>query len=116
MRRVSVGGTEVFREPWNLFGSRCVLSLRLDSILNTNEAMRIVTQDPTQPMFDKLLTIVDGWKNLLFKNSRVELLAEKREQICLPCPHKTAYTCGLCGCPLKAKLRAVDARCPDNRW
>jgi len=65
---------------------------------------------------DQLRSILSGWKNVLIVDQGVEELAQERGQVCLSCPHKKRITCGLCGCPLKAKLRAVDAKCPDNRW
>lgn len=58
----------------------------------------------------------DGWKNLAFRNKDAEILAEMREAVCNRCKHKQRSTCGLCGCPLAAKLRAPGARCPDGRW
>ena len=64
----------------------------------------------------QLKNIVDGWKNVFISNDEVEELAAEREKICLQCPHKKKITCGLCGCPLHAKLRAVEAECPDGRW
>ena len=58
----------------------------------------------------------NGWRNLTFKNDRIESLYESRLAICQRCEHKTSKTCGLCGCPLAAKLRAENATCPDHRW
>ena len=68
------------------------------------------------PKVDQLSTILNGWKNVMIVDPEVEILAQERGQACLQCPYKKAITCGMCGCPLKAKLRAVDATCPDNRW
>ena len=58
----------------------------------------------------------DGWRNVVRKNAAIENLAAERMRICDGCEYQKAYTCGLCGCPLKAKSRAVDAKCPDSRW
>ncbi len=58
----------------------------------------------------------NGWKNLIFKKTEVEQLAEHRRQICSCCEHRKETTCGLCGCPLGAKQRAMEASCPDGRW
>ncbi len=65
---------------------------------------------------DQLKNMLNGWKNVVITDSEVEALAQQRSEICLGCPHKKKITCGLCGCPLKAKLRAVDETCPDQRW
>jgi hypothetical protein len=73
------------------------------------------TATPDTPN-DQLKNILAGWKNVLIKDPEVERLAHARGEICLQCPHRKRIVCGLCGCPLKAKLRAPDAECPDNRW
>jgi hypothetical protein len=65
---------------------------------------------------DQFKQAANGWKNLLVKNNQAELLFQQRSDICNRCEHKTPLTCGLCGCPLAAKLRAVEASCPDKLW
>ena len=65
---------------------------------------------------DQFKLATNGWKNLLVKNNHAELLFQQRIDVCNQCEHKTPLTCGHCGCPLAAKLRAVEATCPDNRW
>ncbi len=57
-----------------------------------------------------------GWKNLAFKNDHVEMLYAGRARVCSNCEHVKGPACGLCGCPLAARLRAVEASCPDGRW
>ena len=64
----------------------------------------------------KLRNILAGWRNVVVKNPEIERLARARGAICLECPHRKRIVCGKCGCPLKAKLRAPEATCPDNRW
>jgi hypothetical protein len=64
----------------------------------------------------QLKNMLDGWKNVFISDEEVEELAKERLIVCEQCPHKKKFTCSLCGCPLKAKLRAVEAECPDNRW
>ena len=64
----------------------------------------------------QLKNILDGWKNVFISDDDVEILAAERLSVCTQCEHKKKFTCGLCGCPLKAKLRAVEAECPYNRW
>ena len=70
----------------------------------------------TKKNLDQLKNMLDGWKNVFISDEEVELLASERQIVCEQCPHKKKFTCGLCGCPLKAKLRAVEAICPDDRW
>jgi len=65
---------------------------------------------------EQLKNILDGWKNVFISDEEVEALALEREKVCLQCPHKKKLICELCHCPLKAKLRAVHAECPDGRW
>ena len=65
---------------------------------------------------DQLKNMVDGWKNVFITDEEIEVLAKQREVVCNQCPHKRSKICGLCNCPLVAKLRAVEAECPDNRW
>lgn len=57
-----------------------------------------------------------GWRNVLIVDAVIETLAQARGEICLQCPHRGLIVCGKSGCPLKAKVRAPDATCPDNRW
>jgi hypothetical protein len=65
---------------------------------------------------NQLRTILDGWRNVVLKDPEIEQLAQARGEICMQCPHRKLIVCGKCGCPLKAKLRAPDSTCPDNRW
>lgn len=80
------------------------------------------------------LAIASGWKNYIFKSPTIEELAKTRAKICAECPNfndKSPFKkmlpdksieiiegvgCGLCGCPLSAKLRQVLENCPDKRW
>lgn len=71
----------------------------------------------------KIPQIIEGWKNLVIPNSRVEALAVKRLQICFTCPEnstpneiKLSSTCKSCGCVLEAKSRSVASQCPKNKW
>ena len=68
--------------------------------------------------------IIQGWKNLLFKDEKVENIAVNRLVICNSCPDRSNYpqelsltsTCKLCGCVLKAKARSTNSKCPANKW
>jgi hypothetical protein len=63
-------------------------------------------------------TIIKGNLFRLFK--RNNLLYKHRYIICIQCPNlektKIGEVCGLCGCPLKSKLRVKDEKCEINRW
>ncbi len=65
---------------------------------------------------EQMKVAFDGWKNMAVKNDDIEMLFDRRKLVCGRCEHQRALTCGLCGCPLAAKLRAVEASCPDHRW
>ena len=60
--------------------------------------------------------IVNGWRNWLFRQPEVEAIAARRGTICDRCEHRQPATCGLCGCPIAAKIRSLKATCPDGRW
>ena len=63
-----------------------------------------------------LRQVAAGWWYTLFPDKQVERLASERASVCGPCPHNTGSKCGLCGCPLQAKMRSPSASCPDGRW
>lgn len=81
-----------------------------------------------------LQNIVDGWTNLILPDQVSEELALKRAAICAKCPFAQmsngTYTivvdnrtknirgmsCGKCGCPLSAKVRANNDYCPIGNW
>ena len=71
---------------------------------------------PQKKKKGKLNNIVSGWKNVFVPDEEVEKVAIQRLAICEDCPHKKLMVCTLCGCPLKAKSRAMDDSCPDGRW
>nr|DAU84806.1 MAG TPA: zinc-ribbon containing domain protein [Caudoviricetes sp.] len=66
-----------------------------------------------------VLHIIIGNFNRLFNKKRY--LYDSRYKICKTCLHKETITyigeiCGMCGCPLKSKLRVEDERCELNKW
>jgi len=64
----------------------------------------------------KLEEIVAGWKNVIFTDKAVEEMALKRATICAECPHNVNKICQECGCPLVAKTRSPQSKCPKNKW
>jgi ribosomal protein L37E len=83
-------------------------------------------------MSSKAERIFNGWYNLLTKDKVAEKVAEERAQICARCPFAVEKTllifvkddleeiegmaCERCGCPLSAKLRSINEKCPENLW
>lgn len=64
----------------------------------------------------KLLNIIDGWKNVIWENPRIEKLAMDRAVICGDCFYNVNNTCTRCGCPLVAKTRSEYSKCPMSKW
>jgi len=69
----------------------------------------------------KIKNVIDGWKHVLVEDKAIEEMAAKRLQICSECPNKTRLmdivdVCGLCHCPLLAKIRSIDENCPLSKW
>jgi len=71
--------------------------------------------------------ILEGIKNRIFKNADVEYIAAERMKICATCPFLdkegssciipgTQPCCGLCGCSLGLKTRALSAECDAHKW
>lgn len=83
-------------------------------------------------MFKKLDSILSGWKNVVFENEAVEILAKNRASVCASCPHAkkgkyetfkdnkikeiSGLICKKCSCPLVAKLRSQKETCPIKKW
>jgi len=84
----------------------------------------------------KLSNILNGWHNFLSKSEVSERLASKRAMECIGCPHAKkemltafikddlveieGYACTKCHpilhCPLSAKLRSLNEKCPIDKW
>ncbi len=56
-----------------------------------------------------LKNFVEGWKNVFISDEDIEAMAKERSAICDQCEHKKKIVCGLCNCPLEAKVRAPEA-------
>lgn len=88
-----------------------------------------------------LKEIISGWSNYWFDNQDVKELAESRAAICAACPLNVNNVCSKsksgvvketfvyneelrvkgsvqagCGCPLSAKTRSPESKCPLNNW
>jgi hypothetical protein len=71
--------------------------------------------------------IADGVINTVIKTEYTEMIAEERQKICMSCDDfdgegakcivpGTQPCCGLCGCALSLKTRAMDTSCPAGKW
>ena len=71
--------------------------------------------------------ILEGIRNNIFRNADVEHIAAERMSICETCPSMdttgktcmvpgTQPCCGLCGCSLALKTRALSAACDAGKW
>ena len=69
--------------------------------------------------------IFEGIKNSVFTSETVEAIAQERLAICKACPAidlkgdlcfvpGTAPCCGICGCHLGWKVRALSEECPHS--
>lgn len=79
--------------------------------------------------FKNFPEILEGFTNNLLKEEHVELIAQKRLEICRACPknsvnakkegHKTIRKdehCIECGCVLAYKTRVLSQACPLGKW
>jgi hypothetical protein len=68
---------------------------------------------------NKLTEIYVGWKNLVFPNEKIEILAKKRIAICVEndCGNLLENNkCALCGCYMPAKTRNPKCHCDLKKW
>ena len=65
---------------------------------------------------NKLQEILNGWKNVIWEDPKIEDLAFKRAIICSDCDKNVNNTCSVCGCPLLAKTRSEFSKCPESKW
>lgn len=67
--------------------------------------------------------ILEGWKNLVLTDSRIEKIALERLKVCSDCDQNNTNPelsmvsrCKACGCVLEAKARSSKSECPKNKW
>ena len=65
---------------------------------------------------EKLSSIFDGWKHLIWKDKEVEKIAKDRAEICADCGLNRNGFCKQCECYLSAKIRSVEEKCPLDKW
>lgn len=80
----------------------------------------------------QLTNILNGWKNFIVKSEVTEKLAEQRAEFCVKCPFAVekylltfiedritevqGFECTRCGCPISAKIRSTNEKCPEELW
>lgn len=65
---------------------------------------------------DKLKSIYEGWKYLIWKDAEIEKMAKERAEICADCQWSNLNICRQCGCIISAKVRSKIEKCPINKW
>jgi hypothetical protein len=79
-----------------------------------------------------LKNILNGWGNFIEKSEVTETVAESRAKICATCfeckegkllalikddlKEIEGHYCALCYCPISAKIRSINERCPLSKW
>ena len=66
----------------------------------------------------KLEEIYNGWKNLVFPNPEIEIIAKERMRICVEeCIELSDINvCKQCGCYMPAKTRSPQSACTLHKW
>lgn len=79
----------------------------------------------------QIFNIIEGWAKYLTGETDPEAI--RRAKICRDCPHAEGGTfldwlpekgleevkglkCGICTCPLVAKIRSTNETCPISKW
>ena len=65
---------------------------------------------------EKLRSILDGWKHLIWKDEEVERIATERAKVCAECRFNKNSICKECGCYIPAKARSIVEECPLSKW
>lgn len=66
---------------------------------------------------NKLTSIIDGWRHLLWRDPAVEEVALTRAKICSTCPKlNSANVCTECSCYIPAKVRSLGETCKIGKW
>lgn len=71
-------------------------------------------------MIRKVMQISKAWKNMLILTDANQLRADERKAICNTCSFKVEQlgmeVCGVCHCPLMAKIFDDINSCPKGIW
>lgn len=73
-----------------------------------------------EDLLSKSKEIAAGYKNLIWKDKDIEVIADKRAKICNDCGELNRagfyLYCNLCGCYVPAKLRSPESECKAGKW
>lgn len=67
----------------------------------------------------KVSNIINGFYNTLIRKPDIEVISKARLAVCEECPFiqkGVMDRCGVCGCVLQAKTRAIKDECPKKKW
>lgn len=64
----------------------------------------------------KIGSIVTGWKNVIWHDSKTEKEAMRRVEICSDCGSNWKNVCLQCSCFIPAKARSMKESCPISKW
>jgi hypothetical protein len=65
---------------------------------------------------NKLSSIIEGWKNLLFRVNETNEIIITRSKICFKCDKNLSKFCKECGCFIPAKINSLQEECPLKKW
>lgn len=65
---------------------------------------------------EKLSSIYNGWKHLIWTSAEIEKIAKERAVICSECSHNKNGICRQCYCVISAKIRSKIEKCPVAKW
>lgn len=65
---------------------------------------------------NKLKSILDGFKHIVWKDADTEAMAISRAKICTACDFNKGTFCKECGCYISAKIRSKQEKCPILKW
>lgn len=67
-----------------------------------------------------LKEIALAWTNAIVKPEDIQVLANHRMEVCDECEHRKKELgieiCGVCHCPLFAKVYSPYYSCPEQKW
>lgn len=71
---------------------------------------------------NKIKDFLNSWTDLLMSSLNIKDNTEEEKKIlkdrlniCHECEYRKRFYCGVCGCPLLAKVRSLNS-CPKNKW
>jgi hypothetical protein len=88
----------------------CSKKVDYSNYIKKEEVLKPVTKK------SKISSIIEGWKNLLFRSNETNEVIISRSKICYNCDKNISKFCKLCGCFIPAKINSLQEKCPLNKW